>query len=122
VQCLAAQAQAGKIFGRVSVVIDAQRGEFYLATFEISGDGWREIEPLKIATLAEIQSRADAKEILMGPEVTKWFPNGRTIFPRAAVLAKLAVGRSDFLPGEKLEPVYLRETSFMKAPPRRIVF
>ena len=48
VECLAAQAQAEKIFGRVNVVIDAQRGEFYLANYEISADGVKEIEPLKI--------------------------------------------------------------------------
>src|SRR5258707_5813593 len=36
VDCLAAQARAEKVFGRVNVVIDAQRGEFYLATYEIS--------------------------------------------------------------------------------------
>ena len=35
-ECLAAQAQAEKIFGRVNVVIDAQRNEFYLAAYEIS--------------------------------------------------------------------------------------
>jgi hypothetical protein len=37
------------------------------------------------------------------------------IFPRAAALAELAARRSDFTPGEKLEPVYLRETKFVKA-------
>ena len=82
---------------------------------------WQEIEPLKILPQAEIQSRADAGEILAGPEVAKWFPNGRIIFPRAAMLAKLAAGRSDFVAGEKLEPVYLRETEFVKAPPGRVV-
>jgi hypothetical protein len=51
--------------------------------------------------------------------VTKWFPGGRIIFPRAAALAELAARRSDFVPGEKLEPVYLRETNFVKSPPRR---
>ena len=40
-ECLAAQAQAEKIFGRVNVVIDAQRNEFYLATYEISPRGWQ---------------------------------------------------------------------------------
>ncbi|MGH7991633.1 MAG: tRNA (adenosine(37)-N6)-threonylcarbamoyltransferase complex dimerization subunit type 1 TsaB, partial [Limisphaerales bacterium] len=45
-ECLAAQAQAEKIFGRVNGVIDAQRDEFYLAVFEISADGWKEIKPL----------------------------------------------------------------------------
>jgi len=118
VECLAAQAQTEKIFGRVNVVIDAQRNEFYLAVYEISADGWREIEPLKILSLAEVQSRADAKEALASPEVTKWFPNSRIIFPRAATVAKLAASRNDFVAGEKLEPVYLRETNFVKAPPR----
>jgi tRNA A37 threonylcarbamoyladenosine modification protein TsaB len=117
---IAAQARAEKISGRVNVVIDAQRGEFYLAVYEISADGFQEIEPLKILPLAEVQSRADAGEILAGPEVTKWFPHGRIIFPRAAMLAKLAAGRSDFVAGERLEPVYLRETEFVKAPPGRM--
>jgi tRNA threonylcarbamoyl adenosine modification protein YeaZ len=36
---LAAQAQAAKIFGRVNVVIDAQRGEFYLGALGNFRDG-----------------------------------------------------------------------------------
>jgi tRNA threonylcarbamoyladenosine biosynthesis protein TsaB len=114
-ECLVAQARTEKILGRVSVVIDAQRNEFYLATHEITPDGWREIAPLNIVPGAEVQSRAGADGILIGPEVTRWFPAGRTIFPRAAALAELAARRSDFTPGEKLEPVYLRETKFVKA-------
>jgi tRNA threonylcarbamoyladenosine biosynthesis protein TsaB len=120
VGAIAAQAQAEKIFGRVNMVIDAQRNEFYRAGYEISENGWNEIEPLKILTLAEIQSRADVDEILAGPEVARWFPAGRVIFPRAATLARLAAGHGDFVAGEKLEPVYLRETSFVKAPPGRL--
>ena len=120
-ECLAAQARAENMFGRVNVVIDAQRNEFYLATYEIAADGWREIAPLKILKKAEVQSRVDGGEILIGPEVTKWFPSGRTIFPRAAALAELAARRNDFVPGEKLEPIYLRKTNFVKSPPRRPV-
>jgi tRNA threonylcarbamoyladenosine biosynthesis protein TsaB len=116
-ECLAAQAPAEKLFGRVNVMIDAQRNEFYLAVYEISGGDWREIEPLRILTFAEVQARADVAEILIGPEAVKWFPNGRTIFPCAATLAKLAASRNDFLAGQKLEPIYLRATSFVKAPP-----
>jgi tRNA threonylcarbamoyl adenosine modification protein YeaZ len=119
-ECLAAQARAENILGSVNVVIDAQRNEFYLATYEITADGWRETAPLKILTLAEVQSRTGADGIVIGPEVTRWFPDGRVIFPRAAALAELAARRSDFVPGEKLEPIYLRETNFVKAPPARI--
>jgi len=119
VECVAAQAQAEKISGRVNVLIDAQRNEFYLAAYEISADGWREIEPLRILTRAEVESRAGAKEILIGPEVTRWFTNGRMVFPRAARLGQLALNRNDFAAGDKLEPIYLRETNFVKAPPSR---
>ena len=119
VECVAAQAQAEKISGRVNVLIDAQRNEFYLAAYEISADGWREIEPLRILPRAEVESRAGAKEILIGPEVPRWFPNGRMVFPRAAMLGQLALNRNDFAAGDKLEPIYLRETNFVKAPPSR---
>jgi tRNA threonylcarbamoyladenosine biosynthesis protein TsaB len=118
-ESVAAQAPAEKISGRVNVVIDAQRNEFYLAAYEISAAGRREVEPLRIVTRAEVESRAGAKEILIGPEVTRWFPNGRMVFPRAAVLGQLALSRSDFVAGDKLEPIYLREASFVKAPPSR---
>src|SRR5688500_6773499 len=35
VECLATQARDEKLLGRVNIVIDAQRNEFYLATYEI---------------------------------------------------------------------------------------
>ena len=114
VESLAAQAQAEKIFGRVNVVIDAQRDEFYLAAWEISATQRREISPLRIAPAAEIAARKAAGEICAGPETD------RVLYPSAALTAQLAAGRTDFLPGDKLEPVYLRATSFVKAPARRV--
>ena len=119
VDCVVAQAQAEKISGRASVVVDAQRNEFYLAAYDISAAGQREVEPLGILTRAEVEQRANAGEILVGPEVTRWFPGGRVIFPRAAVLGQLALSRSDFATGDLLVPIYLRETNFVKAPPSR---
>ena len=118
-ECLAAQAHAEKIYGRVNVVIDAQRGEFYLATCEISTARLEEIAPLKIVTAKEVESRAGTGETLIGPEVTKWFPSGKTLFPSATMLAQLAAGRTEFSNGGLLEPVYLRATNFVKALPAR---
>jgi hypothetical protein len=40
-------------------------------------------------------------------------------YPKAALVAQLATGRLDFVPGERLQPIYLRETSFIKAAPTR---
>jgi tRNA threonylcarbamoyl adenosine modification protein YeaZ len=120
-ECLAAQAQAEGIFGRVEIVIDAQRNELYLAGYELGPQARREIEPLRLATLAEAQARQQAGATLIGPEVTKWFPAGRVLFPRAATLGQLARDRTDFVAGERIEPIYLRETRFVKAPPPRII-
>jgi tRNA threonylcarbamoyl adenosine modification protein YeaZ len=121
VESIAARAQSENIFGAVNIVIDAQRNEFYLARYEISSESFRETEPLRIVSIDEIRKRETAGEILIGPEVTRWFSSGKIIFSRAATLAKLAMNRTDFIPGEKLEPIYLRETSFVKAPPPRIL-
>lgn len=120
-ECLAAEAQAECIYGRVQVVIDAQRGEFYLAGYDLSAETSREVEPLRLATSPEMQVRHQAGGIIIGPEVTKWFPNSRVLFPRAATLGRLARRRTDFVSGGKLEPIYLRATQFVKAPPPRIV-
>jgi len=116
-ECLVAQAQAEKIFGRVNVVIDAQRNEFYRAAYEISPGGWREIEPLRIMALTVISPGAIANEIWVGPEVTRWLPKGKILFPSAATLGRLAAGRSDYASGDTLAPIYLREANFIKAPP-----
>ncbi|MGA2801933.1 MAG: tRNA (adenosine(37)-N6)-threonylcarbamoyltransferase complex dimerization subunit type 1 TsaB [Verrucomicrobiota bacterium] len=116
-ECLAAQARLEKIFGRVNVVIDAQRNELYRVIYEISQSACREIEPLQIMGLAEIESRANAGDILIGPEATRWFPSGRIIFPHARTLGRLVAGRNDFVSGDKLAPIYLRATNFIKAPP-----
>ena len=119
-ECLAAEAQAARISGHAHVVIDAQRGEFYLASYDLSQKACREIEPLRLASLQDVQARLQTGGVIIGPEVTKWFPGSRVLFPRASTLGRLAQGRTDFVPGEKLEPIYLRPTQFVKAPPPRI--
>jgi tRNA threonylcarbamoyladenosine biosynthesis protein TsaB len=118
-ECLAAQAQAESIRGRVNTVVDAQRNEFYLAGYDIAADGWKEIEPLRILPRAEIESQAGGDAVLIGPEASRWFARGRVVYPRAAMLGQLALRRNDFVAGDKLEPIYLRETNFVKAPPSR---
>jgi len=119
--CVAAQAQRDGFAGRLSVVVDAQREEFYLASYEIKATGLHEVSPLRLVSMAEAHEREDAGEVLIGPDVTRWFKGGRVVFPQAATLGGLAFERKEFVQGEKLEPIYLRETKFVKAPPTRIV-
>jgi len=117
VECLAAGAQAQGWFGKVSFVIDAQREELYLAGYDIGLEDFQEVEPLRLVSLDEARLKSSAGEIMAGPEVNRWFGEGRVLFPGAAMLGRLASRREDFVAGEKLEPIYLRETNFVKAPP-----
>ncbi len=119
VKCLAEEARAEGWSGRVNFVIDAQRNELYLARYAIDTNGASELEPLKLASVDEVKSFAARGEIVAGPEVNRWFPSGRVLTPTASTLARLAATRSSFVSGEKLEPIYLRETNFVKAPPPR---
>lgn len=121
VECLAAQAQAAKLFGRVNILLDAQRGEFYFTAYDIDTDERRVIVPLQLATADETQAKTDDGEILIEPHVLSRFPRGRVMHPDAAILGKLAAAQTDFIDGSKLEPIYLRETAFVKAPPPRVI-
>ena len=120
-ETVAAQAQLEGFTGIATVVIDAQRNEFYVVRYQIDASGYREITPLRIIARAEVAAIETAGEVLIGPEVTRWFLSGRIIFPHATTLGKLAASRTNFVRGEKLEPIYLRETNFVKAPPLRVI-
>ncbi len=119
VECLAAEAQARGLSGEINLVLDAQRNEFYFARCEISESRINWLIPLKLVSLETAQAYSRAGGIVIGPEVQQGFAEGKIIFPTAAMLGKLAAARADFVPGEKLEPIYLRETNFVKAPPPR---
>ena len=118
---LAEQARLLGWRGRVHVVIDAQRKDLYLATFAITSDQATLLEPLRILSLAEAHLHIVQGDLVCGPEVERWFPDGRLLSPDAAVLARLALDRSTPVPGEALEPIYLRETAFLKAPTPRVI-
>lgn len=119
-EALAAQAQAEGISGRINVIIDAHRDEFYLAKYDLDASGYQAAQALGLVTLAELQANPP-EGLLLGPAATRWFPSARNLFPSASSVARLALGRTDFVPGEKLEPIYLRETTFVKAPPPRVL-
>jgi tRNA threonylcarbamoyl adenosine modification protein YeaZ len=134
---IAAEAQQNGATGRVHVVIDAQRDEFYLATYDLSATECVEVAPLRIVSREEIQNRESKGGLLIGPEIDRWFtplvspdPSGsgltngvrsRTIFPRAETIGRMAARLKDSVNGDPLEPIYLRETKFIKAPAPRIL-
>ena len=121
VECLAAQAQAAKLAGIVNIAIDAHRNEFYFASYEVAPSEARVVEPIRLVTLAEATARCAKGTTLVWPDLLPRFPRSRVLLPDAAALGLLAATRIDFVSGDKLEPVYLRETNFVKAPPARAV-
>jgi tRNA threonylcarbamoyladenosine biosynthesis protein TsaB len=119
VEVLIVQAQEAGIRGEVTAVIDAQRGELYRAKFLVTEVTINPITPLAIKSIAETKAELPGK--IIGPEAARWFPEGLVIHPSAIKLAHLALKSRMPTPGESLEPIYLREVSFVKAPPPRIL-
>jgi tRNA threonylcarbamoyladenosine biosynthesis protein TsaB len=119
VECLAAQAHNDGAHGTVHFLIDAQRSEFYCARAELA-EAAPLVESLRIVGLEEARS-LPAGTLFVEPALLELFPNARALCPDAAALGKLASARSGFVSAEKLEPVYLRPTCFVKAPPPRVI-
>lgn len=107
--------------GDLTIAIDAQRGEFYTATYRRTEGGVQTIAPLRIEPKDAIDQLVSDGANLIGPELGKWFSMGEEICPDARSLAALASRSEEFVDGTALEPVYLRETNFVKAPPPRAI-
>jgi tRNA threonylcarbamoyl adenosine modification protein YeaZ len=107
--------------GRTVVVTDAHRGECYVAEYELGPEPSPEslIAPLRIASKPEVEALRSAGARIVGPDLEPLGIHAEEIFPDAAALAELANDRTDFLAAEQLEPVYLRSTTFVKAPAPR---
>jgi tRNA threonylcarbamoyl adenosine modification protein YeaZ len=112
-EAILAEAMSLGLEGRVAVVIDAQRGEFYVSEFSLPGGKCE--KPLCIAPLQEVLRLEQEGTLLIGPDVPPGAKTFKTVYPRAAVVAKLALTRTDLIRGEEMSPIYLRETTFVKA-------
>ena len=121
VDCIAERAREEGVLGSVKVVVDAQKSEFYLKSYEISKKEAKKTSELAIITITELKSIIDSGGVLIGPEITRWHAAGRVVFPTGAVLGRLAALKNEFIAGEQLEPIYLRQTTFVKAAPARIL-
>lgn len=117
--CVAAQASAEGLAGKVAVTIDAQRGEFYLANYQLSPPHWHEVQPLRLAVPEAVLDCQRQGHLVIGPDIGMTFPGARIVWPRAAALARLAFLSNHFVQPEELQPIYLRQTTFVKAAPPR---
>jgi tRNA threonylcarbamoyladenosine biosynthesis protein TsaB len=116
VRCLAEGARRSGHRGPASFVIDAQRGEFYLADYSLSDTGCTEITPLAILNRGAVEQRLKTGVVVFGPDLSTLLPGSTPLHPEAAILAEFAGRNSDFVPANQLEPIYLRAVNFVKAP------
>jgi tRNA threonylcarbamoyl adenosine modification protein YeaZ len=116
IECLAETAREAGHRGPVTLVVDAQRGEFYLADYQLTDDGCEPMQPLAIVSRGEIERRLAEGITVFSPDAAATGMAGlRELYPDAARLAALAARCGEYVPAEVLEPIYLRATSFVKA-------
>jgi tRNA threonylcarbamoyladenosine biosynthesis protein TsaB len=93
---IAFRAWKGGRRGECEVVIDAQRNEVYSAIYNLNEGGFSLVAPLEIFKVARTNT------------VLEFAPDAESVGSLAA--------NAKFGPPEILEPIYLREPSFVKAP------
>jgi tRNA threonylcarbamoyl adenosine modification protein YeaZ len=121
VECLAWQMWLGGAEGRLTVLVDAQRGEFYAAGYRLTVLTVERDEPLMLCDAAEVERRVARGDRLAGPDLGAAQWPVTPMLPDAAMLGVLASRRNQFVPGAGLQPIYLRETRFVKAPAPRVI-
>jgi tRNA threonylcarbamoyladenosine biosynthesis protein TsaB len=114
--CLAAQ--TGEIHRTVHFLIDAQRNEFYCGSTK--PDSLHGIESIRLIPHHEARA-LPATQLYVELSLAPQFPGATVMVPEAVALGRLAATRSNFINADQLEPVYLRTTSFVKAPPPRSI-
>jgi tRNA threonylcarbamoyl adenosine modification protein YeaZ len=104
--------------GKVHVVVDAQRGDLYHGVYGLVETGWETVTGLKIEPASALS--ADGADWI-SPEAVPSLDWAEPVFPDAGILGCMAVNHPSPVPAAMLEPVYLRETAFLKAPPVRLI-
>jgi tRNA threonylcarbamoyladenosine biosynthesis protein TsaB len=102
---------------RVRLAIDAQKSECAVAEAE----GGSLVTPVRLIANTELAEDLQGGDRIAGPDVFRLLGGGELAYPTAAVAAQLAVQRGVEVSGASLSPVYLREASFAKAPPARVI-
>lgn len=114
---LALEALKMGIQGTVRFIIDAQRKEVYSALYRISGDNITLEQELQIVPITILAGSTEIST--MGPDAERLLPGAKNLHPSAATLLEVAPGLGEIRRAEELAPIYLRQTTFVKAPPPR---
>ena len=119
-EALAFGQQAAGERGLITYAVDAARGEFYIAKFELGDTGIKKIERTHLIKRREFELMMSSQQMIMGPGLEKNFSAASDRYPAAKDVGGIAsVKKVNFIEASELEPVYLRKLDFVKAPPLR---
>ena len=119
-EALAFGQQAAGERGLITYAVDAARGEFYIAKFELGDTGIKKIERTHLIKRREFELLMSSQQMIMGPGLEKNFSAASDRYPAAKDVGGIAsVKKVNFIEASELEPVYLRKLDFVKAPPLR---
>jgi tRNA threonylcarbamoyladenosine biosynthesis protein TsaB len=104
--------------GIANIVFDAQRDHVYAIQYHVGADEPQALGGFERLTADEEARRGDAGEIFIKADMGAWrLGKEMVLLSDACIIARIAAQRSDFVPGNQLEPIYLRKAEFAKAPP-----
>lgn len=105
----------------VFVASYAQRESYALADFKRKNETLVENEPLGLAPLETLNTLLRQKTVVLGIDIERRCPGATPVFPRAEDIGRLALTEGMERSPESIQPIYLREASFKKAPPPRVI-
>ena len=118
-EALAFGQQAAGERGTITFAVDAARGEFYIAKFELGDEGIKSLEHTHLVKRREFEQLLNSEPMITGPSLKKNFSAANDRYPAAKYVGIIASLRANFTEASELEPVYLRQLDFVKAPPLR---
>lgn len=119
VEATAHQAHHLGIRGPAAVIADAHRHEVYVAEYLLGPDAVTPLSALRIVGRGDLEALRAAGRRIVGPDLEQLGIPGDLVFPEAGTVASLALSHPVPVPPEELRPIYLRATTFVKAPPPR---
>lgn len=121
VECLVWRCWLEGRHGPITVLVDAQRGEYYAARYQVNSSGVETEVELAIHPPEVVAQWAEQGAVLVGPDLDEAPWPVTRLRPEAGMLGVLAWERTDFVTGADLQPIYLREVNFVKAPAPRAI-
>lgn len=115
-EVLAHQLHAAGRRGRLHLAVDAQRQELHVVTCLLEAGGPRVVEPLRLESVAAVESWIRAGEAVRGPDLEGRLAGAGSAWPEARFLARLGGDVRTGVAAASLEPIHLRGLTFVKMP------